>query len=57
MMALSKVKVFINIIFILSSENSEFAASRWATTDKRMLDPTKNIHPTSKGKEEAPARW
>ena len=36
--------------FIFSCENTKVAISCWTTINRRMLDPTKEIHPTSKGK-------
>ena len=42
---------------IFSCENSKIATHCWTTVNRRMLDPTKERYPTSKGKGEAPARW
>ena len=39
-----------------SCKNSKITIHCCATVDRRMLDPTKKLYPTSKGKGEAPAR-
>ena len=43
-------------VLIFSCKNIKTATSRWTTFDERMLDPTRERHPTSKGKGEAPTR-
>ena len=43
-------------VLICSCENSKIAIHCWATTNRRMVDPTKKRHPTSKVEGEAPAR-
>ena len=41
---------------IFSCKNSKTTTCCWTTIDRRMLDPTKERHATSKCKGEAPAR-
>ena len=42
---------------IFSCKNFKITARCWATVHRRRLDPTRKRYATSKGKEEAPARW
>ena len=42
---------------LVSCESSKTATHCWTTVNRRMLDPTEERYPPSKGKGEAPGRW